>query len=357
MTRLLSFCLILLSCTVARAQSSGSFVVGGSINNYYPVAFQDGAWSGNIATELQIGRSYIHQDVNWRGAVIAKFRFHSNNWGNAANFIDADVRTATTGTITSFVGGWQDVSFTNASTQIVIWLKGGTTTYYYNANAAVNPVVYDGVANALPFTPSGGSALTYKTAADSYVSTQGRSSAGNLELTSNLMINGGGSYGQMDIYSDLNAGYQFVAGGSFSGTAWAGKMIINYANYKGNNARFTIDSLGNVGIGTVTPQSLLAVAGTITAKQVTVTQTGWSDFVFSPAYHLPSLDSVAAYATLHHHLPGVPSETELDKNGLDLGAMQKLQMQKIEELTLYCAQLARENKALRNEINKLKKSH
>jgi hypothetical protein len=37
--------------------------------------------------------------------------------------------------------------------------------------------------------------------------------------------------------------------------------------------------------------------------------------------------------------------------------MQKLQMQKIEELTLYCAQLAKENKALRREIDKIKKAH
>jgi len=92
---------------------------------------------------------------------------------------------------------------------------------------------------------------------------------------------------------------------------------------------------GNIGIGTTNPQSLLAVSGNITAKQVTVTQTGWSDFVFDSSYQKLSLEAVSKYITENKHLPAIPSALELEEEGLDLGAMEKLHMQKIEELTLY----------------------
>ena len=92
---------------------------------------------------------------------------------------------------------------------------------------------------------------------------------------------------------------------------------------------------GNVGIGTANPQSTLAVAGSVTAKQVTVTQTGWSDFVFDSTYQRIPLNKLAQYVKKANHLPEIPSQPQIEKEGLDLGLMQKLQMQKIEELTLY----------------------
>lgn len=107
---------------------------------------------------------------------------------------------------------------------------------------------------------------------------------------------------------------------------------------------------GNVGIGTTSPQSKLAVNGTITATQVKVTQTGWPDFMFDSAYKLPPLSKTATFIKTNHHLPDIPSAKEIETNGLDLGGMQKKQMQKIEELTLYVIKLEKKYQQLEQDM-------
>ncbi|WP_199236170.1 hypothetical protein [Chitinophaga sp. S165] len=113
--------------------------------------------------------------------------------------------------------------------------------------------------------------------------------------------------------------------------------------------RLVITSTGNVGIGTTAPQAKLAVNGDIVSKRIKVTQTGWADFVFEPEYKLPSLATLEAYIKENKHLPDVPSEREVVKNGVDLGEMNKILLQKIEELTLHVIELQK-------EINRLKEN-
>jgi hypothetical protein len=54
-------------------------------------------------------------------------------------------------------------------------------------------------------------------------------------------------------------------------------------------------------------------------------------------------------------LHGVTPGPEIETNGLEVGKVSAQMIRKIEELTLYVIQLGKENKALKNEIELLKK--
>ncbi|MBP6978645.1 MAG: hypothetical protein PHD61_10235 [Bacteroidales bacterium] len=120
-----------------------------------------------------------------------------------------------------------------------------------------------------------------------------------------------------------------------------------------NNGNVLFSNTGNVGIGEINPSSKLAVNGSITCKEVEVKETGWSDFVFDDDYILPSLSELDQYVQQHRRLPGVPSAREVRENGVKLGQMDAILLQKIEELTLYLIELQKENEALKARISAL----
>lgn len=101
---------------------------------------------------------------------------------------------------------------------------------------------------------------------------------------------------------------------------------------------------GNVGIGTTTPGTYkLAVEGTAAVRRLKVTQQStWSDFVFQSDYQLPPLNEVENYINTNKHLSGIPSAVDVQKEGFDVGEMNKLLLQKVEELTLYMIEMKKE---------------
>jgi hypothetical protein len=88
----------------------------------------------------------------------------------------------------------------------------------------------------------------------------------------------------------------------------------------------------------------------VKCKQVEVTLTGWSDFVFEKDYNLMPLADVDKYIKENNHLPGVPSANEVISNGNNLGEMDAILLKKIEELTLYVIELKKENEELKAKI-------
>jgi len=107
-----------------------------------------------------------------------------------------------------------------------------------------------------------------------------------------------------------------------------------------------------VGIGTTNPQHLLHVAGTIGAEEVIKSATG-ADYVFQPDYHLAPLADVSAFVKENHHLPGIPSAADMQKEGLSLGDMQVELLAKVEELTLHMIEADERNKSLEQQNSQL----
>ena len=109
--------------------------------------------------------------------------------------------------------------------------------------------------------------------------------------------------------------------------------------------------VGKVGIGTSSPGNYeLAVNGEIRAKEVKVETANWPDYVFENTYVLPSLKEVQQHIAHKGHLPNIPSAFEIQKNGLELGEMNRLLLEKIEEIMLYTIQQQKEIDELRLQI-------
>jgi len=112
------------------------------------------------------------------------------------------------------------------------------------------------------------------------------------------------------------------------------------------------DSADAIAIGTSNPQGYkLAVNGTAIFTKVKVKTAGtWPDYVFKKGYPLPDLKELEAYLAKYRHLPGIASEADVQKDGIDVGDEQAALLKKVEELTLY---LIDENKALKQQNQQL----
>lgn len=112
--------------------------------------------------------------------------------------------------------------------------------------------------------------------------------------------------------------------------------------------RMRIDKNGNLGIGCVSPNHMLDVAGTIRATEVKVNLEG-CDFVFEDDYELRTLKEVEKFIKEHKRLPEIESAEEMEANGTYLGELNSKLLQKIEELTLYTIEQQKQIEELKNQ--------
>jgi len=115
-----------------------------------------------------------------------------------------------------------------------------------------------------------------------------------------------------------------------------------------------INGAGNVSIGTTDAKGYrLAVNGNAIFTKIKVQAYPWPDYVFQKNYLLRPLDEVEQFIHQYQRLPDMPSATEVEKNGLDLGDNQAALLKKIEELTLYVIDLNKKNEELQKQVEKL----
>ena len=163
--------------------------------------------------------------------------------------------------------------------------------------------------------------------------------------------------------ASIEAVPEWACCGGFPQAGYAGikNVSLNFmmhANQDIGNSKYAAMSIrpnGFVGIGTVTPKEKLSVNGNIRSKEVKVEIENWPDFVFKKDYENMSLENLEAYISLNKHLPGVPSATEAQNDGISLGEMNKILLQKIEELTLHLIEKDKQvNKMQAGQIKQLK---
>ncbi|MDO6746276.1 hypothetical protein [Gilvimarinus sp. 1_MG-2023] len=130
---------------------------------------------------------------------------------------------------------------------------------------------------------------------------------------------------------------------TYTDAAAEGELRINIVD--GDAQEFALDDDGN-----------LTIMGSLTANGSV-----FPDYVFADDYVLMPLNEVQAFIEKNRHLPNVPSAKEIEADGLNMTDMQKLIMEKVEELTLYTIQQQETIEAqgkliaeLRSEIDSLK---
>lgn len=143
------------------------------------------------------------------------------------------------------------------------------------------------------------------------------------------------------------------------GNTGEGFVFINYDPSLSTWKRtMTITNDNRVYIGNAKPSGQFAnyklgVDGDIICKRAVVQITDWADFVFKPDYKLMPLEEVASFIKENKHLPNIPSEKAVMENGMDVSEMNKLLLQKVEELTLYLIELKKENEFIKAKLDRL----
>lgn len=133
--------------------------------------------------------------------------------------------------------------------------------------------------------------------------------------------------------------------------------VFDAASVNTNKINFCVTHTGQTVIGHKSQNvsghanAMLMVYGKAVATELYVTIQNWADFVFDKNYRLMPLNEVEKYIQQYKHLPNIPAAIEVSGNdsNLNLGEMQKMQMEKIEELFLHVIKQEKEIESLKKQ--------
>jgi hypothetical protein len=211
----------------------------------------------------------------------------------------------------------------------------------------------NGLSSTLELQPGGGGFRVGGTAYKLYINPAGNVGIGNsspdtkLDVAGKLRVVQNGEAIALD-GSDPNIG--FWRNGVFH--SWIGQ----YANemYIASNDKLHIDA-DQIAIGSVqsTANSYkLTVTGKIICEELKVELTAnWPDYVFGEDYQLKPLHELKSFIATNKHLPNIPKASDVEKDGLEVGEMNRKLLEKVEELTLYIIDLQEQVDQLKSAIS------
>lgn len=177
-----------------------------------------------------------------------------------------------------------------------------------------------------------------------YETTLSHKETGDLKIKNNsaeLILTAGGKVGigaannsyKFNVDGDMHASSLSLSGGiTCQGNAQIfGVLAVGSGLYYGADGTLTVGSGFSC-----------TAAGALKVKSLRVTTTDWPDYVFGGGHRLMPLSEVESYIQANGHLPEVPSAEEAEADGVDLGEMNRLLLQKVEELTLYVIELQKQ---------------
>ena len=158
----------------------------------------------------------------------------------------------------------------------------------------------------------------------------------------NVGIGTGSPGARLDINYEHNGGYSYATKIYLSGNST--EKCKSIAVLQNGVERFVVWGNGKVNVN-----------NTLYAKAVEVIYNpmiGWPDNVFEPNYNLMPLKELEQYIFKNKHLPNVPTQDEISKNGMDVYEMNAILLKKVEELTLYVIEQQKQIEQLENKIKK-----
>lgn len=93
----------------------------------------------------------------------------------------------------------------------------------------------------------------------------------------------------------------------------------------------------------------LFVEDGIRTRKLKIDLRRWADNVFDADYKLVSLNELENYIAINKHLPGIPTTEKAMSDGIELGEMNALLLEKIEELTIHAINLNNKNTELEKQ--------